>query len=111
MPTEHHYRGAADRCRTLARQLADQAAWAPPAPAARFTTAPAVCEIIDGRFAAMMHEIDAAVDGLRRLASICDARADICRNYRWALSRYHQASAPDRECLRYPLPPYGWVEA
>ena len=110
MPTEHHYRAAAERYRGLARQYADQAAWTPTGPAKQFITAPAVSSIIDDRFVSMVGELTAAADEFRRLAVICDSRADTCRSYRWSLWGYHQATPEVREHLRHPVRPYAWVD-
>lgn len=110
MPTEHDYERAADEFRALARQLDDQATWAPHAPAAGFvTSAPIAAEVDRAQRAAIGRIVEAAGE-VRRIAEICDARANVCREHRRAVRAYESIPLEIRVHRTPPVEPARWVE-
>lgn len=51
-----------------------------------------------------------AVDELRRLAVVCDARAVVCREYRRAVERHRSLPVTERLVTPRPPRPASWVD-
>lgn len=110
MPTEQQYRDAASRCRTLAQQYLDHAGGVPMHPADDIISARPVTDRLDGEFAAVARSFHSAAAALGVLASRCEHRADVCRDYRMRVWAWSQATDAQREHMQPPVRPARWVD-
>ena len=108
MPNAHDYREAADRFRRLADRLVSEVDHRT-ADRAAIATGP-VQVSVDGALGALRDHLVRAGDELRRLAGVCDHRADVCADYARAVWRYGQLGWDERWLVRPPVRPATWVE-
>lgn len=110
MPNEQQYLAAADRFRGKARQLDSWVARTPNEPTAPFLVAPALAATIDSSFSTLRGSLIRAADGLRSIATTCDRRADICREYADRKQAWLRATNEERSTMPYPSRPAQWVD-
>lgn len=110
MPNTHQYRDAASRYRTLSEHALREAA-APAAGALGFVGDGPAREALAGSLERRRVWLVAAGETLRRLATTCDDRAEVCARYASALARYRELSPHERLAVPAPLPPAPWVDA
>ena len=108
MPNALDYRAAAERCRRLAADLADQADRRAVDPGD--VAGGPVEEAFDASLDVTADHLRHARDELGRLASVCEHRAEICAEYARAVWRHAQLDVIDRWLTRPPAPPAAWVE-
>ena len=109
MPTAAEYRDAAQRYRSVAENLLGEAGavfgWA-----TGFVSDGPIGVAIDDSIARTHTHLVAAGEDIRRLAQVCDARADVCAEYAHAVWRYHQLTLVEQLWYGYPARPASWAE-
>lgn len=111
MPTEHHYRTAADDLRLRARAYRDTVAWSPRRVADGFTGDGPVGEAVTDGYRRTLVALEGAADRFEAAAAECERRADVCRDHRRALDRWWALPDQIRAVTSAPARPASWVDA
>lgn len=109
MPTSADYEDAARRYRSIAENLLREAGavagWV-----LGFVSDGVVGDDIEASNArAQSHLVNAGED-MRRLAQVCDTRAEVCAQYAAAVRRYHQLTLVEQLWYGSPSRPASWVD-
>ncbi len=109
MPTAAEYHDAAERYRTIGENLSREAgtvgAWV-----LGFVGPGLVHTAIDESIDRSQGYLVAAGEEMRRLARVCDERAEVCAEYARAVWRYRRLTFVEQLIAGYPSRPASWVE-
>lgn len=109
VPTAAAYRDAARRYRSIAEHLLREAGavggWV-----TSFVSDGPVRVSIGESIGRTRTHLAAAGDDMRRVARVCDSRADVCVEYANAVRRFHQLTLVEQLWHGYPIRPAAWAE-
>lgn len=109
MPTAAEYQDAAERYRRIGENLSREAgavgAWV-----LGFVGPGLIHTEVDESIDRSQGYLVAACEEMRRLARVCDVRAEVCSEYSRAVWRYRRLTFVEQLIAGYPTRPASWVE-
>ncbi len=109
MPTAAEYRDAGRRYRSIAENLLREAGAVGGWVASFVSDGPVSASVSESIHRTHKHLATAGED-LRRVAWVCDSRAEVCAEYVNAVRRYRRLTLVEQLRHGYPIRPASWVE-